>query len=413
MIPANESQSSMEYTAQSPLPRLRHDIDAFESIPGRVVLYDNAGYAERQVPISLELLEFVLLLDGKRTAEFLAEQAARAGRAFSVKAFVEMVNKLDREHYMDTPRFKARKEAHDGMFNELAVRPAAHAGSSYPDDPARLRKTLDAFLAAGSDVPEEAPTAVVAPHIDFRVGGASYGPAYNALRRSDADTFVVFGVAHQMSYDSFMISEKDFATPLGVVPTDREFIAHFRRKLPFELTRNEAAHRKEHSIEFQAVFLRHIFPDRDIRIVPILTGSLYEYVELGRGDAADDSRLTRLYEALRETSLELGRNVCYVAGADLCHIGKKFGDEVPARSLLGEVRTFDMKALASAVKPDAEGFLATIAGERNRFRVCGVAPIYATLRTAKPTRGQLLCYDQWDEAERHSAVTFASMAFYR
>src|SRR5690606_5163468 len=140
--------------------------------------------------------------------------------------------------------------------------------------------------------PKDAPPiAVIAPHIDFRVGGETYGPAYNALRRSDADTFVVFGVSHQMSYDSFMISSKDFQTPLGTLPTDREFIEHFRAALPFELTRDETAHRREHSIEFQAVFLRHIFPDRDIRIVPILTGSLWEYVEMAKGNAADDARL--------------------------------------------------------------------------------------------------------------------------
>jgi AmmeMemoRadiSam system protein B len=403
----------MEYTIQSPLPRLRRDIDVYEVAPGYLVLYDEVGYAEQQVPISIDLFKLLRLLNGRRSAEELAAQAARAGRPFSVQSFLESVIKLDSAHYMESPAFEARKEAYDREYNQLTVRPAVHAGISYPSDPAELRETLDEFLQTGWDLPPDAPAAVVAPHIDFRVGGSSYGPAYSALKHSDADTFVIFGVAHHMSYDSFMISEKDFATPLGTVPTDRELIARFRSKLPFQLTRSEAAHRNEHSIEFQAVFLRHIFPDRQIRIVPILTGSLYEYVESGTGNAAADSRLTALYETLEQTAGELGRTVCYIAGADLCHIGRKFGDEIPARSILGDVRSFDMKAIASAVTPDAEGFIRTIADERNRYRVCGVAPIYATLRTAKPTRGELLCYDQWDEVERESAVTFASMVFYR
>ena len=215
-----------------------------------------------------------------------------------------------------------------------------------------------------------------------------------------------------MSYDLFMISEKDFDTPLGVLPTDREFIEHFRKGLPFELTRDETAHRREHSIEFQAVFLRHIFPDRDIRIVPIFPGSFWEYVELGNGGAAADEKLTLLYQKLGETARALGRKVCYIAGADLCHVGRKFGDEFEARSILDTVRTFDMKVLEQASQPDAEGFLNMLVAVRNKYRICGVAPIYSTLRAARPATGQVLCYDQWDEVERESAVTFASVALF-
>jgi AmmeMemoRadiSam system protein B len=394
---------------------LRRDISGQEIMPGLVALYDDQNYAEVVARLPMAMVEYLMLLDGKRTAEYLAEQAARSGREFSIDDFLEAINVLETEYFLDSPRFRARRDARDRAFNELPTRPAAHAGSSYPDDPRKLRRTLDEFLAAGGDElnGDPAPVAIIAPHIDFRVGGASYGPAYNALKRSSADTFVIFGVSHQMSYDAFMISEKDFETPLGILPTDRELIARFRERLPFELTRNEIAHRDEHSIEFQAVFLRHIFADRDIRIVPILTGSLYEYVELGEGNAADDERLTTLYDTLEDVARELGRDVCYIAGADLCHVGKKFGDEFPARDILAELRERDAETLETIARPDAEGFLQTLASVDNRFRVCGVAPIYATLRTARPTRGKVLAYHQWDEAERESAVTFGSVALFR
>src|SRR5690606_22605349 len=123
-------------------------------------------------------------------------------------------------------------------------------------------------------------------------------------------------------------------------------------------------------------------------------------------------RLNTLYGTLRETARELGRRVCYIAGADLCHIGRKFGDGFAARDILSEVRRFDLELLARAAKPDPEGFINTLAESRNRYRVCGVAPIYATLRTAAPANGELLVYNQWDETERDSAVTFASVAYY-
>ena len=404
----------MSYSPSSPLPPIRHDIDAYELAPGIVVLYDDTQYAPNHLRIATSVVEYLALLDGTRSAEYLARQAALAGRSFSVEDFLDVVKVLDKEYFLDSPRFRAYKEEIDHTYNESLMRMPAHAGTSYPDDPEELRAMLDGFLAADPNPGDhEPPVAVVAPHIDFRVGGTSYGPAYNALRRSDADTFVIFGVSHQMSYDNFMISRKDFATPLGVVKTDRELVERFRESLPFELTRNEVAHRREHSIEFQVVFLRHIFPDRDFRIVPILTGSLHNYVEFGKGDASKDERLNTLYTTLDATARELGRKVCYIAGADLCHVGKKFGDDFPARSILDEVRRHDEKLLEHAARPDADQFLRSLALNRNRYRVCGVAPIYATLRTARPSSGKILCYDQWDEKERESAVSFASVAYYR
>ncbi len=406
----------MAYTRTSPLPPVRDDINAVELAPGMVLLYDDDGYAEREVRVPTVALDYLSLMDGARSAEFIARKAAEAGRSFSVDDFLAMVNILDAEHFLMSSAFQKRRAAMDLAFNNAPTRPAAHAGTSYPDAPDELRALLDSFLAEAAkattdDVTE--PIAVVAPHIDFRVGGASYGPAYRALARSTASTFVIFGVAHRASYDSFMICDKDFETPLGVLPADRELIEHFRAALPFGLTRNQIVHRCEHSIEFQAVFLRHIFPDRDIRIVPILTGSLHQYVETGSAMAHTDTRLTTLYDTLRQSAAALNRSVCYVAGADLCHIGRKFGDTFAARSILPEVRSFDHTLLNHAARADADGFIGQLARERNRYRVCGVGPIYATLRTARPTGGHLLCYDQWDEVEQDSAVTFASMAFHR
>ncbi len=401
------------YSPSAPLPAVRNDISAHEVAPGIIMLYDDALYATNTLRIPRSIVEYLALLDGTRNAQYLARKAADAGRSFSIQEFLEVVSTLDRENFLDSPGFRDYRSERDREFNQSATRPAAHAGTSYPDDPDELRAMLDGFLAADAEASRRSsPVAVIAPHIDLRVGGASYGPAYNALRHCDADTFVIFGVSHQMSYAPFMVSQKDFETPLGVVPTDREYIERFRENLPFDITRNEIAHKREHSIEFQTIFLRHIFPDRDFKIVPILTGSLYEYVELGNGKASEDETLNTLYSILRSTGQELGRKVCYIAGADLCHIGRKFGDQFAARTILEDVRRFDERLLKDAARPDADAFLRTLAEQKNQYRVCGVAPIYATLRVAEPVSGEVLVYDQWDETERDSAVSFASVALY-
>jgi len=404
----------MEYSIDSPLPSIRTDISAVEYAPGHVAMYDDAGYSTEVVSLPIDVVRLLSRLDGTTTVMQLAQQAAHEGVTFDMDDVLSLVSTLDAEGLLDSPTFRARRNAVEAEYNSRKSRPTAFHGQSYPDDPDELAHMLDGILAAASvdDIPEEAPVAVVAPHIDFRVGGKTYGPAYRALQRSDAQTFIVLGTSHQMSYDAFMVSTMDFETPLGPLPVDRDLIEEFRSRLPFEITRNEIAHRREHSIEFQALFLRHLFRDRDVKIVPILAGSLFAYVEHGRGRACDDERLTILFETLRATAEHLGRSVCFVAGADMSHVGHKFGDVEAASQLLPLVREVDARILARAVEGDADAFLDEIALERNRFRICGTAPIYATLRLAEPERGLLLAYDTWDERERSSAVTFASMAFY-
>lgn len=403
----------MTFTETTPLPSLRYDLDGFEVMPGIIALYDNVGYSEATVQLSVDVIDYLLYMDGKRTLLELAGHAARSSRPFDSERFLELVEILEEEYFLDTPRFHARRNQMHEEYNSLRVRPMAHAGACYPEDPNELREVLDEYL--GNDTPDidtPVPIGIFAPHVDPRVGGSTYGPAYNALRNSDADTFIILGVPHLMSYDRFMISRMDVDTPLGVLPTDREFIDALRAELSFGLTTDELAHRQEHSIEFQSVFLRHVFPDRDIKIVPILAGSLHQFVESGRGGANADAHLTEFYQKLAETGQKLGRKVCWIASVDFCHIGKKFGDTFPAAAKLTEIREHDMKLIEEAVRPDAEAFLQRLVDVKNTFRVCGTSPMYAFLRAVQPAYGKLLAYDQWDETEQESAVSFAALAFY-
>lgn len=405
---------AMEHTDTTPLPPVREEVTAIEYTPGLIALCDEAGYTDEIASLPIDDVRWLAQLDGTLTGRDISDLAVATGDRFDIERFISVVAMLDARGFMDSPTFRERRRRVEQEFNDLTVRPAAFKGLSYPADPVELATMLDSILGTVADdaIPDQAPVAIIAPHIDLRVGGDSYGPAYQALSRSDASTFVVFGTSHRMSYDAFMLSSKDFDTPIGMLPTDREMIAEFRRRLPFELTSNDIAHRSEHSIEFQAIFIRHIFRDRDIAIVPILTGSLYEYVELAHGRAGDDWRLTVLYATLAETARSLQRKICCVAGADMSHIGRKFGDDVGAQRLLASARAVDSLALEHAARGDADGFLAVLANNRNKFRVCGAAPIYAALRTASPSHGRILSHDTWDEPERDSAVTFASMAFY-
>jgi AmmeMemoRadiSam system protein B len=259
---------------------------------------------------------------------------------------------------------------------------------------------------------------LVAPHIDIRFSTQEYALAYAVLRGQPApQRVVVFGTAHQSPENLFVLTRKAYGTPLGPIPADDSFIAFLERRFGRSLYADEWAHRTEHSIEFQAVFLRHIFPtEPGLKIVPILCSSFQAWVHNGHLPG-DDARVRAFLDALREAEAELGPSV-YVAAADLAHVGPKFGDRsaVDARHLQ-LLESQDRRMLASVENVDADGFFRNIHEEGDRRRICGLSPIYAMLKVLDDGEGahkaKLLRYGQAPEAATGSVVTFASAAIYR
>src|SRR5262249_39485925 len=156
----------------------------------------------------------------------------------------------------------------------------------------------------------------------FHRGGPTYACAYrDLLERSDADLFVVLGTCHAGMPEPFAATLKPYDTPLGAVPVDREFFERPSRRYGHDLLAAEGAHRSGHSIEFQAVMLRHVLGSRrPFSILPVLASYLHEAVWT-RGDPERDARVPRFIDALLETMAASGRRVCLIAGVDLAHVG--------------------------------------------------------------------------------------------
>jgi len=123
--------------------------------------------------------------------------------------------------------------------------------------------------------------------------------------------------------------------------------------------------------------------------------------------------IRQFIDALKESVSSLGREVCYIASADLAHLGLQFGDREGIREYdLRVLSHEDREMLGHAEKMDGEGFFSTILRERDRRRICGFPPIYSMLKTLEAKEGSLLKYDQAFTPETQSVVSFASLAFY-
>jgi AmmeMemoRadiSam system protein B len=281
-----------------------------------------------------------------------------------------------------------------------AARPAHLAGVCYPAQPGELRQLLDRLLAR---VPAPRGTGdarlLVAPHVDYARGGAGYAHAYREIARSRAELFVVFGTAHASPPHPFTLTRRDYATPLGPVPTDRALADRLASELGPELLAAEDCHREEHSVEFQMLWLRHLFPDRAIRALPVLCSGLSHL---------PDPRPTAgpFLESLARAVA--GCDVCWVAAADLAHAGPLYGDAgPPAAARLEALAAEDRRTLAFLEAGDAEGFHRDAARDDARRRICGAAPIYAAMRASR--RGaRLLHYQQWSDGT--DSVSFAAAA---
>ena len=254
---------------------------------------------------------------------------------------------------------------------------------------------------------------MLSPHIDFGRGGPVYSHAYRRLvERSDADLFVILGVAHQPCRNRFALTRKHFDTPLGTATTDRGFVDHLAREAGPHLFEDELTHRTEHSIEFQVVWLQHVLAGRrDFAIVPILVGSFHDLMR-GGVEPADDPEVGAMIRALKSAEAASGRKVAYIGGIDLCHVGPEFGDPSPVDlPTLEAVGAFDRAMLGRAEALDASGWFAGAAEVADRWRVCGLAATYTMLRAIGPARGEVLSYDQAVNPSRSCCVTFASVAY--
>ena len=402
-------------------PRLRQ-VDVFPvEREGRrfVALRDTAGYTASVVMLPIQLVEILARFDGAHeVGDIEAELTRRHGVTLERARIEELVAQLDEHGFMESPSFAARRAAIDRGFLEAPTRPASHAGGAYPADSDELRRTMDAYFeppegAGGGPPPDGTPSVrgLIAPHIDFHRGGPAYTWAYRELgERSDADLFVVFGTCHTGMPDPWALTRKDYETPFGPLRVDRDVVEAVSVRARQDCFGSEVAHRMEHSIEFQAVFLQYLFAARrEIRIVPVLASFAHEAIA-ERRRPEDDPRVERFLEALGEVVAAAGRRTIFIAGADLAHVGPRFGDPRPVTpaELEGLARD-DRATLASVEACDPAALFDDAARDGDARRICGLSPIWALLRSLGGGAGTLRRYAQWPDPE--GVVTFASVTF--
>jgi len=406
------------------LPALRNvDVSPVEHEGETLIcLRDPDGFVHEQLVLSPPTFFIAACLDGKADVVDVQEAFARQFQGVMVMAedIMKVVDQLDELGFLLTDRFCAlAKEVIDG-FIQADTRPAYISGASYPSAPEELRSFLnDLFMR--EDAPGELPGAAcgegsparcaIVPHIDFQRGGAVYAHGYlDLFRQGKPKTVFLFGVAHAAPPEPYILTRKHFETPFGILETDRDIVERLAATCDWNPFEYEIVHRNEHSIEFQAVMLAYLYGP-DVRIVPILCGPLAERPE--QTTPEDFARVAPFLDVCREIAAPAENRVTVMAGADLAHVGRCFGDDLDIDdAVVKHIEERDREDLAFATATDPEGFYQSVMKDANQRHVCGMVAIYSALKTVQGAveNGHIVGYGYAPDPT-DGMVSFASVLF--
>ncbi|PWN42291.1 UPF0103-domain-containing protein [Ceraceosorus guamensis] len=227
----------------------------------------------------------------------------------------------------------------------MTTRQATHAGSWYTSSRSQLDSSLNGWLQAvkpseipprgvsaadvdvdgqlgykrtqqaGGDaeklsLPVDGCRAVIAPHAGYSYSGPAAAWAYATIDPEKHKRIFILGPSHHHYLSGCALSKcQKYATPIGDLPLDLDTIGELRRTGEFE-DMSLSTDEDEHSIEMHLPYVRKIWQQAEIKIVPILVGSTNVNAETKYG------RLLAPYLADPETFV--------VVSSDFCHWGSRF-----------------------------------------------------------------------------------------
>jgi MEMO1 family protein len=382
-----------------------------------IVLWDPSGLSKEKLVLPLNYFFIVQHFDGEHSLQAIGGlYLKRFGEFLMPNKVEQLVSDLDAKLFLEGERVESARKQVQEAYRQAPLRQAVFAGRSYETDGAKLKKQIDGFFAS-KEGPDFKPSenkdkpikGLVAPTYDLKQAGPIYAWAYKELQEAQQpDVYVIIGTAHAGLENLFAVTDKDFETPLGVVPADRLILNRLKSLVP-EFFVEDIAHQAEHAIEFQLPFMQVVTEGKPFSIVPILSS----FSAASLGDPSVRGAVDRFLSALRDVIAESGKTVCVIAAGELAHLGMRYGDKAPPTDFsFHRSMQHDLEMLKPVEDLKPEEFAGYIQKENDQRRISGFSPIYSLLRLITAEKGQVLRYDRGITDQYNSTVTYASMSFF-
>ena len=369
------------------LPPVRYlNVQPYED---KFLITDPYGVSQ-PIVASQPLLVVMSLLDGKRSAEEVKEEfAKRTGMVLKDDILQSIINDLDKNLLLLNDNFF---NALEGLRREIlskGIRPPSHAGETYPSEGKALEEFIKESLTEGD---KETLAGILVPHMDLRVALSTYGKTYSRVG-NDPDLVVILGVSHYVHETPFSACPLDLDTPIGVLHTDKEVFDKLQRQFDYDLTHDILSYRQEHSIEFQTIFVKHLFPRAKALAVIVSYGDEESLRDIAR----------KIAHAIE------GRDALIVSSVDMSHVGKKFGD--PASY---DPSPRDREYIDLLSQLDSVSAFRLLQSDNNRTRIDGQFTNFVFLELLKlmgASEGKEIDYQIYHEDMTDSKVSYAGMVF--
>lgn len=222
---------------------------------------------------------------------------------------------------------------------------------------------------------------------------------------------MILGTSHYGAPDRFGLTRKGFVTPFGKAKTALTLVDELESAAPDAVRMEDYCHSVEHSIEFQIIFLQHLYGP-DVRVLPVLCGPFVKSVYEG-GMPEDSAKVAAFFDALGNIGAREGNRLFWVLGIDMAHIGRRYGDPIRAKANIGEmlaVEQRDRERIQQITAGNIGEYWSLIQRSHDDLKWCGAAPLYTFMRAMPGLNGELLDYHQW-QIDPDSVVSFGALRF--
>jgi hypothetical protein len=322
-----------------------------------------------------------------------------------------LFDSLNGAGFLENESYRRLRTDREAQFAEAHVRSAAFAGSAYPSEPAVLSELMASRIGAAQG--DSRTVAVAAPHASPEGGWNTYRTAYQALPPPNGDdrVFVILGTSHYGAPDRFGLTRKTFVTPYGAAQPALHLVDELESSTPAAIRMEDYCHAVEHSIEFQIIFLQHLYGP-SVRILPILCGPFVQSIYEG-GLPEQNENVCRFFETLANIRSREGKRLFWILGVDMAHMGRRYGDRLFAEADRGEmagVKERDYRRISQLLAGDTQAYWNLVQENHDDLKWCGASPFYTFLKVMPSVRGHLLDYRQW-QIDPQSVVSFGALRF--
>jgi len=388
--------------------------------PARPGLFirDPYHYSDATLLVPPILVQALQCFDGSQSTLDLRSELVRLTGEIQVGPIEKnLFDSLSEAGFLENDTYRELKARRETEFVAELKREAIFAGSAYPADSRSLAAILTARVGQPPGVASNGAASTVgiaAPHASPDGAWDTYRAAYQSLPHADEAkerTFVILGTSHYGAPERFGLTRKQFMTPLGEAETNVALVDELDKTAGEAIRMEDYCHCVEHSIEFQIVFLQHVYGPH-VRILPILCGPFAKSIYEG-GLPEESDRVAQFFDALGNISARESKRLFWVLGIDMAHIGRRYGDTLRATADSGEmleIRERDAQRIEHINAGDVRAYWELVQEKHDDLKWCGASPLYTFLKVMPHVKGELLDYHQW-QIDPQSVVTFGALRF--